>query len=86
MMTPNNDKDNEDSNSKNNDKAMMTLTATTEGGEHCQSRRDNRSRGHRRPKDAAIALTAAFVGSCHFPVGRSILYYTWEYIENLDKT
>ena len=84
-MTPNNDKYNEDSNSKNNDKAMITLTATTEGGEHCQSCRDNCGGGHRHPKDAAIALTAAsarhaFIGSCYFLVGRSILYYAWEYI------
>ena len=89
-MMPNNDKDNEDSNSKNNDNAMTTLTATTEGG-NCQSCRDNCGGGHHRPKDAAIALTAAsarhaFIGSCHFLVGRSILYYAWEYIENLDET
>ena len=78
-MMPNNDKDEEGSNSKNNDKAMTTLTATTEGG-NCQSCRDNCGGGHRRPKDAAIALTAAsarhaFIGSCHFLVGGSILYY-----------
>jgi len=58
-MTPNGDKDNEDGNSKNNDKATTTLTATIEGDEHCQSRRDNRGSRHRLPWDAAIALTAA---------------------------
>jgi hypothetical protein len=31
MITPNGDEDNKDGNSKNNDKATMTLTATTEG-------------------------------------------------------
>jgi hypothetical protein len=43
-MTPNGDEDNEDGNSKNNDKA--TTKPTT---------RDNRGGGHRRPRDAAIA-------------------------------
>ena len=58
-MTPNGDKDNKDGNSKNNDKATTTRTATTEGDERCQSRRDNRGGRHRLPRDAAIVLTAA---------------------------
>ena len=58
MMTPNGDEDNEDGNSKNknNGKVTRTLTATTEGGERCQSRRGNRDGGHCRPRDAAIEL------------------------------
>jgi hypothetical protein len=69
-MTSNGDEDNEDGNSKNNDKA--TTKPTT---------RDNRGGGHRRPRDAAIAPTAAssrhtFVGSCCFRVERSELSTT----------
>ena len=79
-VTPNGNEDSEDGNSKNNNKSTMAPTATTEGGEHCQSCRDNRGGGHRRPWDATIALTAAtsrhaFVGSCHFPCSREV-YYT----------
>jgi hypothetical protein len=67
-MTPNGDKDNEDGNSKNNDKATRTLTTTTEGDERRQSRRDNRGGGHPCPGDTASApmaasLRHAFVGS-----------------------
>jgi hypothetical protein len=73
-MTPNGDEDNEDGNSKNNDKATMKPPTTTEEGERRQSLRDNGGGGHRRPRDAAIAPTAAssrhtFVGSCCFRVG-----------------
>ena len=64
---------------------------STEEGERCQSRSDNCGGGYCRPRDAAIALTAAllrhaFAGHVVSPVERSILYYAWEYIENLDKT
>ena len=80
-MTPNGDEDNEDGNSKNNNKATMKPPMRTEEGEHCQSLRDNRSGGHHRPRDAAIAPTAAssqhtFVGSCCFRVERSELSTT----------
>jgi hypothetical protein len=54
-MTPNGDEDNKDGISKNNDKATTTPTTTTEGGERCQSHRDNCSGGHHCPRDAAIA-------------------------------
>jgi hypothetical protein len=42
-MTPNGNEDNKAGNSKNNDKATTTPTSKTEGGERCQSRRDNHS-------------------------------------------
>ena len=48
-MTPNGDEDNEDGNSKINDKATTIPTSTTEGGERCQSHRNNRGGGHPRP-------------------------------------
>jgi hypothetical protein len=54
-MTPNGNKDIDQGNSKNYNKATTTPTTTTEGGEHCQSRRDNCGGGHRRPRDAFIA-------------------------------
>jgi len=82
-MTPNSNKDNKDGNSKNNNTNMTTPTTTTEGGENCQSRRDNCGGGHHSLRDAAIVPTAAslrhnFVRSCCFPVEKSILYYARE--------
>ena len=90
-MTPNGKGDNKDGNRKNNNKATTTPTSTTKGSERCQSCRDNHGGGHHHPRDAAIELTAAslrhaFIGSCCFLVESSILYYAWEYIENLDET
>ena len=90
-MMPNGDDDNKDSNSKNNNKATKKPTMKTEEGERCQSHRDNWGGGHRCPRDATIAPTAAvlrhtFVGSCCLQVERSVLSTIWEYIENLDKT
>jgi hypothetical protein len=69
-MTANGDVDNEDNNGKNNDKATTKPTTTTEEGERCQSRRDNRGGGFRCPRNAAIAPTATSlrhtsVGSCY---------------------
>ncbi len=80
-MTPNGNEDNKDGNSKIKDKAATKPTMTTKEGERCQSRRDNRGRGHRCPCNAAIASTAAslrhtFVGSCRFRVERSELSTT----------
>ena len=80
-MMPNGDEDNKDGNSKNNDKATMKPPTTTEEGECRQSLRDTGGRGNRRPRDAAIAPTAAssrhtFVGSCCFRVERSELSTT----------
>ena len=58
-MTPNGDEDNEDGNSKKNDKATMKPPTTTEDEGECrQSLKDNRGRGHHRPRDAAIAPTS----------------------------
>ena len=63
-------------------------TMTTGGVEHCQSRRDNRSRGHCHPRDANISPNAAlllhaFAGSVASRREVCTLYCTWEYIENL---
>ena len=89
MLMPNSDEDNKDGNSKNNNKAMAKPSATAEGGEHCQSHRDNCAGEHHPPWDANIVPTAAlsrhaFVRSCCFPVERfMIFYYACEYIENV---
>ena len=58
-MTSNGNEDNEDSNSKNKDKATTKPTMTTEEGERHQSRRDIPGGRHSRPCNAAIAPAAA---------------------------
>jgi hypothetical protein len=76
-MKSNSNEDSEDGNSKNKVKATMKPKMTTEEGERCQSRRDNRFRKHRRPCDSAIVPAAALSrhtsGSCCVRVERSEL-------------
>ncbi len=63
-MMPNGNKDNENGNSKSNDKTMTMATTTSEGGQRRQSCRDNRGGAHHCPRDTAITLTAAPQHTC----------------------